>query len=320
VSGRDLGRGLPGLVVAGITAVVSGVAVFVNSYAVHSVQPPAVYTTAKNLVAAFLLLLVSGVAGYVRQESPMAARWITAPRGGAGGSLGPTARVMAALYVGVVGGGIAFILFFDGLAESAATPAAFLHSSLVVFVAVLAWPVLRERPTLWNLAAIVALVWGQAALAGGVSGLALRSGQMLVLSATLLWAVEVVLAKRLLADLSPGALAVLRMGVGSVVLVGYLGLHHELRLLGSLSGEAVGWVLLTGLILAVYVATWMTALSRARALDVTSVLVGAALVTALLQAAAGTKVLHPEGLGLVLVALGTAAVLWSSWARRRAAT
>ena len=32
----------------------------------------------------------------------------------------------------------------------------------------------------------------------------------------------------------------------------------------------LGWVLLTGLLLSGYVATWMTALARARALDVTS--------------------------------------------------
>ena len=50
----------------------------------------------------------------------------------------------------------------------------------------------------------------------------------------------------------------------------------------------------------------MTALGRARAVDVTSVLVGSAVVTALLQAAAGTAPLAPHVLGLILILGGAA--------------
>ena len=40
-----------GVLVAGITAVISGISVFANSYGVHHVPSPSVYTTGKNLVA-----------------------------------------------------------------------------------------------------------------------------------------------------------------------------------------------------------------------------------------------------------------------------
>ena len=69
-------------------------------------------------------------------------------------------------------------------------------------------------------------------------------------------------------------------------------------------------MLFTGLLLAGYVGTWMTALSRARAIDVTSILVASALITAALQALAGTQPLAPEWLGLALIAAGTALVAW----------
>ena len=46
---------IPGVQVAAITALISGVSVFVNSYGVHAIAQPAVYTTAKNLVAAVVL-------------------------------------------------------------------------------------------------------------------------------------------------------------------------------------------------------------------------------------------------------------------------
>jgi drug/metabolite transporter (DMT)-like permease len=133
----------------------------------------------------------------------------------------------------------------------------------------------------------------------------------LVLSATVLWAIETVLIKRLLETFSPAAVALTRMGVGSVVLVGYVGATVGVGSLWRLGAAQWGWVLLTGVLLAGYVATWVTALARARALDVTSVLVFSVVVTALFQAAAGTKALAPQGLGLALVAGGTVLVLWA---------
>jgi drug/metabolite transporter (DMT)-like permease len=100
------------------------------------------------------------------------------------------------------------------------------------------------------------------------------------------------------------------MGVGGATLLVYLAATGSVRALASLDAGAVGWVLLTGLLLAGYVGTWMTALSRARAVDVTSVLVASALVTALLQAAAGIQPLAPQLGGLALIAAGTAVVAW----------
>jgi len=214
--------------------------------------------------------------------------------------------------VGVVGGGIAFVLFFDGLADTTATPAAFWRDTLVLWVALLAIPLLRERLTWWNGAAIAVLVTGEVSMAGGVGHLAADRGELLVLAATVLWAVEVIVAKALLRDIAAGAVAVVRMGVGALALVVYLAATGTLDVLLSLGADQVGWALLTGLLLAAYVGTWMTALGRARAIDVTSVLVGSALVTALLQAAAGTASLAPHALGILLVFGGAGTVLWAS--------
>ena len=46
----------------------------------------------------------------------------------------------------------------------------------------------------------------------------------------------------------------------------------------------MGWILLTGIILAGYVGTWFAALHRAPATVVTSILVGGAVITGALQA------------------------------------
>ena len=210
---------------------------------------------------------------------------------------------------------MAFVLFFDGLAHTTAEPAAFLHDTLVVWVAVLALPVVRERLSPWNVVAVVLLVAGQTAVVGGVGHLVVGEGQLLVLGATLLWAVETVVAKRLLRTMAPTTLGTTRMAVGAVVLVGYVVATGHLGTLAGLDRRQIGWVLLTGALLAAYVGTWMVALARARAVDVTSVLAASVIVTALCQAAAGTSSLAPEALGLVLVVAGALAVL-AAWPRR----
>ena len=320
-SGTDASRSsrVPALFVAGITACVSGVAVFVNAYAVHSVRQPAVYTTAKNVVAAMVLVTGSALVTWRRRRSggerpsgtiaaPITLVTPATPAAPATPSLAARLGRWAALaYVGVVGGGVAFILFFVGLAKTTAEPAAFLHDTLVVWVALLAVAFIRERSSMWNLAAIVLLVGGQTAVVGGIGHLVVGEGQLLVLMATLLWAVETVLAKWLLASVAPARLGRLRMAVGAVVLVGYLGVRGQLGDLVSLHGSQLGWVLLTGGLLSAYVATWMVALARARAVDVTSVLVGSVLVTALCQAAAGKATTVLEGVGLALVGVGVLA-------------
>ena len=305
--------GMNGVLVAGITAVISGISVFANSYGVHHVPSPSVYTTGKNLVA-FLVLGAGTLAATAwRRRSTvrgdMAARWAAAPV-----RIAPCGRStltwVGLAYVGVIGGGVAFVLFFNGLTRTTATPAAFLHDTLVIWVVLLAGPFLHERAARWNIAAIALLVGGEMALSKGIGHLAWGSGTSLVLAATLLWAVEVVVAKRLLFAIAPATVSLVRMGVGSAALLAYLAVEGSLGSLFALTRGQLGWVVFTGLLLAGYVGTWMTALSRARAIDVTSILVASALITAALQALAGTQPLAPEWLGLVLITAGTALVAW----------
>lgn len=308
-------RRLSGVAVAGMTALISGVSVFVNAYGVHALPTAAVYTSAKNLVAAVLLAAAVVAIPALRSRSlggdassPGAVTGRPAP------SAAPApphlARAAALAYVGAIGGGLAFVLFFSGLARTSAVPAAFLHDTLIVWVGVLAWPALRERLSVWNIAAVGLLVTGQALAAGGVGHLVAGGGELMVLGATLLWAVEVVVAKRLLATYSAGTIALVRIGGGAAVLVAYLGATGQLPTLLALDAHQLAWAVLTGALLAAYVGTWLTALARARAVDVTAVLVASVVVTALLQAAAGHGSLVPQLAGLGLVVAGTAAVLW----------
>jgi uncharacterized membrane protein len=155
------------------------------------------------------------------------------------------------------------------------------------------------------------LLAGEIIVTGGVGQLAANRGELFVVASSMLWAVEVVIARRLLRGLAPATLSLVRMGVGAIALLAYLGLTGALPLLVSLSAHQMMWAAWTGLLLGAYVATWMTALSRARALDVTSVLVVSALITWLLQLGVGSATPVTSSLGLVLIALGAGLVVWA---------
>ncbi|HEU5036635.1 MAG TPA: DMT family transporter [Nocardioides sp.] len=288
-----------GVLLALVTAAISGVSVFVNADGVRAFGDATAYTTAKNVVAALVLLAVLGLG------SPAGAR-LTRPR-----SRGQWAGLLA---VGLVGGSVPFVLFFEGLARADSAQAAFLHKTLLVWVAALAVVFLGERLGVVHLLAIALLVVGQVGLVGGVSGFG--SAEAMILAATLLWAVEVVVAKWLLAGVSSWTVGVARMVLGSVVLVGWVAVRGDLGLLTGMTATQAGWVLLTGVLLAGYVATWFAALQRALAVDVTAVLVLAAPVTAVLGNVADGVPLRPQLDWLAVLLAGGALALWASWRAR----
>jgi drug/metabolite transporter (DMT)-like permease len=316
---RTRRRRVPGVALAGATALVSGVSVFANSYGVRAGATPAVYTTAKNLVAVAVLSFVALIGWTVRTRrlGSAAANFVaTAPEAPEVPATRRWVERLGLAYVGVVGGGLAFVLFFNGFAQSEPTPAAFWRDTLVLWVAVLAVLLLRERLRWWNLAAIVLVTSGEVVVSGGIGQLAANRGEVDVLASSVLWALEVVVARRLLRTRSPATLAVVRMGLGALTLIVYLAASGSLGQLGAMNADQWHWALWTGLLLSAYVATWMSALARARAIDVTSVLASSALITWLLQLVAGTTSVSGDAIGLVLIGAGAMLVLVE--ARRRA--
>jgi len=228
-----------GLMLALLTAVISGFAIFLNGYGVKAVGNATVYTTAKNVVAALVLFAVVA-AGRTRGVT------VSRPEG--------RGQWWGLAAVGVIGGSVPFVLFFEGLARASSTQAAFLNKTLVLWVALLAVVVLKERLQVWHWIAIGLLLVGQAGLSGGLTA-SISSGELLILAATMLWAIEVVVAKRLLGSLSSWTVGLARMGFGSVALIGWVLATGSGAALLTMDVAQWGWVLLTGVILAGYVAT-----------------------------------------------------------------
>ena len=299
---RRSGQVGTGVVLAIGAALISGLAIYLNAFAVKQLPDAAVYTTLKNAVAAAILIAAALAFGAARDLRRIErSSW------------------PAVVLVGVVGGGIPFILFFVGLAQASAPSAAFIQKTLFVWVALLAVPFLGERLGLVPIGALAVLLAGQA-LVLPPTGMRWGMGETLILIATLMWGAETILVKHLLAAVPAQVMAALRMGIGLIVLVGYLGLAGKLSIVVGLNGAQWSWALLTGVILAAYVATWFAALRRAPASVVASVLVLGAVVTGALTAVSKGAAPDPAVVGgyvLIVVAAGAIAA-WSIRSARRA--
>jgi len=288
-----------GILLAALTAVISGVSIFLNSYAVRELPDAGLFTTLKNSAAALVLFAVAVPVLRMR------ARPVRLDRQAG-------IRLTA---IAIIGGSVPFLLFFTGLSMASAPSAAFIQKTLFIWVALLAVPFLGERLGWLQIGALGVLLASQVLIAPP-TGVSWGVGETMILAATLLWSVEVVLAKRLMARVDPLVVGVGRLGIGLVVLFGYLAITGKLALIPGLDGAQWTWILVTGVMLAAYVGTWFSALSLAPATVVTSVLVLAAPITALLAVFVNGTVPGPAPLaGYGLITLGAVLLVVASFRR-----
>jgi drug/metabolite transporter (DMT)-like permease len=310
-----------GLALALGAACISGLSVFLNGLMVKSFPDPTLLAGTRNGLVGLLFLGVLGAfALRARRSSGQAS---------ATGSPAPisdtvplTRRQLTGLaFLGVVGGGLAFALFFGGLAQAVSPASAVLQKTLFLWVAIAAWPLLGERPGVASLAALAALLAGTLLL-DPPAGLGFGLGELMILAATLLWTAETIVARRMLPSVGAGRGAAARMAIGSLVLLGIVAWTGDLAGLTTWTPEQWAFVGLTAVLLAGYVAAWYGALERAPAATVTSMLVVGALITATLRAlTSGTPPTEPKLAGLALLLLGAAvAALATVRAQRRPAS
>ena len=216
-----------GIALAFVAALISGVAIFVNGHAVRHFGDATVYTTAKNAVAGVLLLA-------------LAAPLLGGPRSALPSIRGHRLGLLA---IAVIGGSVPFVLFFEGLSRAEATQAAFIQKTLVVWVVILAVPLLHERLGWPHFAAIAMLVVGQAWLVGDAGTVVFRSGEAMILAATLLGRGgdrREEAARRPRLRVAGAA----RMALGTIVLIGWVVVSGRGDELVSLSRDQWSWILL----------------------------------------------------------------------------
>ena len=274
-----------------LTALISGVAVFLNKFAVVFWSNSSVFTTAKNLIVTMLLVCLVIFVGKLPELKNLSKKdWL---------------RLVA---IGFIGGSVPFLLFFKGLTLTSATNAAFIHKTLFIWVALLAVPFLKEKLSKLQIFSLGLLVVGTYLFAGSLK-LKFGYGEFLILLATLLWAAENIVAKIALRNVSSLTTAWGRMFFGSIFLMIYLGFSGGLGKI-FVPPEGISWLALSSVILFGYVITWYAALKSLPATVASAILVIAAPITALLDSVFVTHRLKPTILiSCLIIALGTILII-----------
>lgn len=247
-------------------ALISGANNFLAKIAVTVSNDPIFYTTLKNaLVAVFLVGL------FIAFRKAKELSRLTKKQYG------------MLLAIGLIGGSLPFALFFTGLSMTSAVNAALIHKTLFLWVLLFAYPFLKERLSRGQILGIFLIFLGNLFI-GGFTGFALNMGELMILGATILWAAENILAKKVLADVSSVTVAAVRMTLGALILMGFLVVSGRFTPLADIGVVQWGWTLATSALLLGYVLTWYTALKYAPASYVAALLVPATLVTNILSA------------------------------------
>jgi len=236
----------PGVLLVLATAVISGVSTFLNGYAVAGTSSAA-FVTARNLVVALMIL-------------PVAMFAVTRSR-----SL-PSRRDLGTLaLIGLIGGAVPFLLFFEGLKLATAAhgtlTASFLYRTLFIFATVFGIVALHEKFRARVAIAAALILGGNLALLSLVSPI-WTTGSLYVLAATVLWAVEYTVSKHLLRHLGGTTVGLGRMGFGALFLAGYLALTGGWGTVAGFSAGQWTWVAISAALLAAFVLTWYPGLAR----------------------------------------------------------
>jgi drug/metabolite transporter (DMT)-like permease len=290
-----------GVYLAFLTALISGVSNFVNKIAVDVIKPPLVFTAEKNAIVGLLIIGILIATWKWKKIKNLTSK-----------------QLIYLILIGVIGGSLPFYLFFTGLSQIPAINGVIINKTLVIWVAILAIPFLKEKMSVLQIAA-VALLFCSNALIGGFTKFQFSTGELFVLMATILWAIEHVLAKKILPTVDPDIVTAARMGFGSLILLGAASILAPTALVKSLapSSTQMFWMTATVILLLGYVTAWYRALKFAPVTVVASILVSATLVTNVLSAIFVTHAWNIQlGIQAFFTILGVV-LLWLAIARTK---
>ena len=291
---RPAGNIRIGYTFAVLAAIISGVSIYVNSFGVRLFHDATLYTLLKNGVVGLILLvplifLPSRRAEYLRLNRTQSL-WLIA--------------------LAITGGSVPYVLFFSGLLLTNAITASVINHLQFALVALIAVVFLRERiaPAMW--AGLIVLLVG-ATLGTNLGKVHWDTGAYLVLASTVLFAIDFVIAKHLLKELSTLSVMTAKMSLGSLMLVAYAAFTGSLAKVPHLT--AVQWriSLLVGLVLLAFTISTFIAIRNVSVTAVIAIGQASPIVTALMGLLATGALALPiaNSIGLLVTLLAVAAIL-----------
>ena len=289
-----------GIKLAVLTAIISGLANFLNKEIIISGIDPVLLTALKNGLVG--IAFVGLALPLFKTQKLQKSDWLKF------------------ILIALVGGSFSFILFFKGLAISTAIKGSFIHKTLFVWAAILSVFFLKEKFNKYQVAGLIIMAASLLPLIK-FNFFSWNRGEWMILIATLLWSIEVILVKRFLAKVNYRFLAASRMAFGALIIFAFGFFSHNLSGIAGLT--LISWlkIIVVSAFLFGYVLTWYRALSLAPASLVTSILTLAFPITII---ASNLKILSlPKSLDLLsvfLLAAGVILFIQQFWEKQRSST
>lgn len=273
-----------GVVLALMTALISGFSIFINKLGVTGMNP-FMFTFMKNLlVGVFLFSIIILARNFNEFKLLRIKDW---------------SKLML---IGLVGGSVPFLMFFYGLKLASAITASFIHKTMFIFVAILAMAFLKEKLNRNFLIGAALLVIANFLLIS-LKSFSFGLGEALILGATILWSTEIIISKHTLKNLSGNIVAFSRMFFGSLFILIFLLATNNFTL--SLAPAQISWTLITSLLLLGYVTTFYNALKLEKASIVTPILLlGSFITLALNSIYSGNLLSIPHVIGSIAMFSG----------------
>lgn len=252
-----------------LTALISGFSIFANKIFVASINP-LVYTTIRSLAigAIFFILSLSYNHWKIKKFTSVSWKYL--------------------LSIGLIGGGIAFWLFFSGLQATTSGRAGFIHKTLPIYVTILAFIFLKEKITKKQLFALgISIVGLIVLLYSSITPTELwnnpQLGDLLILGATVLWGVENILARKAMINGENNfVVSFSRMFIGGLFLAGIILIIGKANLFLELNGTQWLYILLSTVILFGYVLTYYWGIKYINVSKAATILIVSPVITLIL--------------------------------------
>lgn len=278
-----------GVLFALVTSVISGFAIFYSKISVAKIDPLVMATT-RNLYVGVVFLIFISISKKIYELKQLKRK-----------DLG------LLILIGFIGGGIPFYLFFSGLKLIGPQTGNLIHKTLFIWVTVLSVVFLEEKFNLSYLVSYLLVFVGTFLFAP--FKFTFGKGELLVLSATILWSIETIIAKKVLKNVPSELVGFFRMGIGSMTLFGLVIATGKQQLLFSLNANQLITIVVGATILSFYVFFWYRALKYAPAGLVTLLLTFSVAVGNLLNGGfSGVKLTQRDILSSLFISIGALVV------------
>ena len=273
-----------------LTAIISGVSIFVNKFAVGFGNSNT-FAFLKNLAVGLILFGVI----IALKKLPLIKELKIKDWG-------------KLILIGLIGGSIPFLLFFKGLTLTSAAQGSLIQKTMFVYVAILAFFFLREKISKWFVVGAIFLLVGNALILKNFN-FVFGKGDLLILVATIFWAVENTLSKKVLEKIDSEIVAWGRMFFGAIFICFYLMAIGQFNLIFKTNVTQIGWVAITAALLFLYVLTWYRGLKGAPVHVATAILLIGSPITTVLNLFYGSQIGMREIFSGILIIAGIVMML-----------